>query len=137
MKPLKDFQIEKIHRRLSFGLVIFLALVLVAGIGILAKFGDLSFAEMNIAKKSSENSKREFRTISGIPSCLPLKSGDTGRKCEYGIKTKDGLFYALSNNQFNSKSLTGEAGANGIEITGEFIPASQSEEYDIVGTIVQ
>lgn len=138
MKELKDFQIEKIHRRVSSVLVIFLGLVLVAGIAIVAKFGDLSFEKLNIAQKSKHNSQYEVRTISGVPTCLPLKSGDATTACEYGIKASDGKFYALSSGGSNPVTLYGEAGsADGLEISGEFIPASADEKFDIVGTIFQ
>lgn len=43
MKALKNFQIEAIHRKLSFGLVLLGGIVLVAGLGIIAKFADIQF----------------------------------------------------------------------------------------------
>ena len=54
MKELKDFQVEAIHRKVSGSLIITLGIVLVAGIGFVAKFGDLAFKQQRVKIKSEE-----------------------------------------------------------------------------------
>ncbi|MDO4872027.1 MAG: hypothetical protein Q4A27_01180 [bacterium] len=136
IRALKDFQIEAIHRKISFLLVIILGILLISGVGIVAKFSDLAFIRGIIFHKAAENSKREVVTIAGVPSCLKLKSGEETTHCEYGIRTSEGKYYALTNSGNNPINLYGEAGsAEGVEITGELTPAGEKEKYDIVGTI--
>lgn len=139
MKALKDFQIEAIHRKISFLLVIVGGLVLVAGVALIAKFGDLQFISSKIDKNNSQKTQKQTITIAGIPSCLPLKSGEKveSSNCEYGIKTSDGKFYAIGSSSSNPLTLYGEAGSAGVEISGEFLPVSKDEKFDIVGTVVQ
>lgn len=132
MKELKDFQIEAIHRKVSGSLIVMLGIVLVAGIGLAAKFGDLAFRQQQIANQTKTKTKEEI-TISGVPACLPLKSGEKVEKCEYGIKTSDGKYYAVS----NFSDFYGEAGASGVNVTGKLIKAGEGEKFDIVGTIIQ
>ena len=139
MKALKDFQIEAIHRKISFLLGLVGGLVLIAGVALIAKFGDLQFISSKIDKNNSRKTQKQTITIAGIPSCLPLKSGEKveSSNYEYGIKTSDGKFYAIGSSGSNPISLYGEAGSEGVEISGEFIPAGKNEELNIEGTILQ
>ena len=128
MKELKDFQVEAIHRKVSGSLIITLGIVLIAGIGFVAKFGDLAFKQQRIKIKSEEEV-----TISGVPACLPLKNKEKAESCEYGIKTSDGKYYAVS----NLANFYGEAGVDGVSVTGKLIKAGSSEKFDIAGTIMR
>ena len=133
MRALKDFQVESIHRKLSFRLVLLGGVVLVAGIGIIAKFADIQFVNSKIDKSS--HAKNKTITISGDLACLPLKdSSSKPTNCELGVKTPDG-YYAVSGSAI--PFAYGEAGSSGIELSGEFIPAGDQEKHDIVGTIIQ
>lgn len=134
MKALKNFQIEAIHRKLSFGLVLFGGIVLIAGLSIIAKFADIQFLNSKIEHKNSQ-SKNKIVTVSGSLACLPLKdSASETKDCELGVKSSDG-YYAVSGSGL--QSVYGEAGGAGIEISGELIPAGPQEKHDIIGTVVQ
>ena len=130
---LKDFQIEAIHRKVSSILLIFLGLVLIAALGVVAKFGNLAFIGSKKSDQASQGLAHETRKIAGSLACLPLKDGVV-KSCEYGIKTSNGEYYAVSG--MSLQAAYGKASSSGIEVSGEFIAAGDREKHNIVGTIL-
>lgn len=135
MKELKDFQVEAINRKVAFGLVIVAALVAVAGLGLVARFGDIAFWNSKAENRKVVSHKK--MTVSGSLTCLALKSGEKTSDCQWGIKDSKGQIYAISDSSSKLTNVYGEAGSTGVEISGEFIPAGDGEKYDITGTIVR
>ena len=111
----------------------------VFAVGFVVKLLDftLPVAHRNISNNKNQNQSSKNITISGNVVCLSLKKGKTDNsnpnKCKVGVVDSKGQKYAVSGG--SNLNLYGEANSNGVEISGEFIPASEDETYDIVGII--
>ena len=114
MKQISKYQKESFHRKLTSILVVAILVVVVFAVGFVVKLLDftLPVAHRNISNNKNQNQSSKNITISGNVVCLSLKKGKT-----------------------DNLNLYGEANSSGAEISGEFIPASEDETYDIVGII--
>ena len=139
MKQISKYQKESFHRKLTSILVIAVLVAVVFAVGFVVKLLDftLPVAHRNISNKKNQNQSLKNITISGNVVCLSLKKGKTDdsnpNKCKVGVVDSKGQKYAVSGG--SNLNLYGEASSSGVEISGEFISASEDETYDIVGTI--
>lgn len=139
MKQISKYQKESFHRKLTSILVITVLVAIVFAVGFVVKLLDftLPVAHRNISNNKNQNQSSKNITISGNVVCLSLKKSKTDNsnpsKCKIGVVDSKGRKYAVSGG--SNLNLYGEANSNGVEISGEFIPASEDETYDIVGTI--
>ena len=139
MKQISKYQKESFHRKLTSILVIAVLVAVVFAVGFVVKLLDftLPVAHRNISNNKNQNQSSKNITISGNVVCLSLKKGKTDNsnpnKCKVGVVDSKGQKYAVSGG--SNLNLYGEANSNGVEVSGEFIPASEDETYDIVGTI--
>ena len=86
-------------------------------------------------KQISKYQKESFhRKLTSILVIIVLVTDNLNpNKCKVGVVDSKGQKYAVSGG--SNLNLYGEANSNGVEVYGEFIPASEDETYDIVGTI--
>ena len=139
MKQISKYQKESFHRKLTSILVIIVLVTVVFAVGFVVKLLDftLPVAHRNISNNKNQNQSSKNITISGNVVCLSLKKGKPDNsnpsKCKVGVVDSKGQKYAVSGG--SNLNLYGEANSSGVEISGEFIPASEDETYDIVGTI--
>lgn len=140
MKQISKYQKESFHRKLTSILVIAVLVAVVFAVGFVVKLLDftLPVAHRNISNNKNQNQPSKNITISGNIVCLSLKKGNktdnsNPNKCKVGVVNSKGQKYAVSGG--SNLNLYGEANSNGVEVSGEFIPASEDETYDIVGTI--
>ena len=139
MKHISKYQKESFHRKLTSILVIIVLVTVVFAVGFVVKLLDftLPVAHRNISNNKNQNQSSKNITISGNIVCLSSKKGATDNsnpdKCKVGVVDSKGQKYAVSGG--SNLNLYGEANSSGVEISGEFIPASEDETYDIVGTI--
>ena len=139
MKQISKYQKESFHRKLTSILVITVIVAVVFAVGFVVKLLDftLPVAHRNISNNKNQNQSSKNITISGNVICLPLKKGKTDNsnsdKCKVGVVDSKGQKYAISGG--SNLNLHGEANSSGVEISGDFTPASEDEIYDIVGTI--
>ena len=139
MKQISKYQKESFHRKLTSILVITVLVTVVFAVGFVVKLLDftLPVAHRNISNNKSHNQSSKNITISGNVICLSSKKDKTDNsnpdKCKVGVVDSKGQKYAVSGG--SNLNLYGEASSSGVEISGEFIPASEDETYDIVGTI--
>src|SRR3989338_10902754 len=79
-------------------------------------------------------------TITGNFSCLPLKTGEAPETdCELGIKSRDGLYYALDISRIQDANTDLKA-EDTIAVTGTIKPESLTPtpewaQYDIAGVV--
>ena len=139
MKQISKYQKESFHQKLTSILVITVLVAIVFAVGFVVKLLDftLPVAHRNISNNKSQNQSSKNINISGNVVCLSLKKDKTDNsnpnKCKVGVVDSKGQKYAVSGG--SNLNLYGEANSNGVEVSGEFIPASEDETYDIVGTI--
>ena len=139
MKQISKYKKESFHRKLTSILVIIVLVTVVFAVGFVVKLLDftLPVAHRNISNNKNHNQSSKNITISGNVVCLSLKKGKTDNsnpsKCKVRVVDSKGQKYAVSGG--SNLNLYGEASSNGVEISGEFIPASEDETYNIVGTI--
>ncbi|MBS7346113.1 MAG: hypothetical protein KIG14_00155 [Candidatus Sacchiramonaceae bacterium] len=138
IKGFSKAQTEAFNRKLVGVLVAAVGILLVFGVGIVARFADLAIVRQKI--KSNSTIEHTTRKISGMATCLPQKSSqdnrDVTQECAVGIRTQDGDYYAVGSNGGNPIDLYGEIGSGEFEVEGEFIKAGTEETYDIIGTII-
>lgn len=136
MKQISDNQKDAFNRKLTGVLIIVIGIVLIFGVAILARFGDLAIVRKKLFNNNSAE-KSNYVKISGTPTCLKYKPKyikEQSSKCNLGIKTSDNEYYAISGGT-NPLDLYGEIGASEFEVSGTLIEAGSDEKYDIVGTI--
>ena len=139
MKQISKYQKESFHQKLTSVLVIAVLVIIVFTVGFVVKLLDftLPVAHRNISNNKNQNQSLKSITVSGNVVCLSLKKGKTDNStpnnCKVGIIDSKGRKYAISGG--SNLNLHGEASSSGVEISGEFTPASEDETYDIVGTI--
>lgn len=136
VKGFSKVQTEAFNRKLVGILVASIGLLLIFGIGILAKFADLAVVRQKI--KLNSTIEHTTRRVSGMATCLPQKSNSSvsAQECIVGLRTQDGDYYAVGVSDRNFLDLYGEIGSGEFEVEGEFIEAGTGETYDIVGTII-
>ena len=135
MKQISKYQRESFHRKLTSILVIAVLVAVVFAVGFVVKLLDFTLPVVHRSGANYISQSSKNITISGNMICLSLKGGqvDSSNKCKPGIINSEGKKYSIAGgNNFN---LYGETNSNGIEVSGEFIPAGEEETYDIVGTI--
>ena len=139
MKQISKYQKESFHQKLTSVLVIAVLVIIVFAVGFVVKLLDftLPVAHRNISNNKNQNQSSKIITISGNVICLSLKKDKTDNSnpnnCKVGIVDSKGQKYAISGG--SNLNLHGEASSSGVEVSGEFTPASEDETYDIVGTI--
>jgi hypothetical protein len=76
-------------------------------------------------------------TVTGNLTCLPHSNTQPGQpvtlECATGLKTADGRHYALLN--LSSKDANTDFSKQ-VTVSGDVVPPSADERYDIEGTIV-
>ncbi len=82
----------------------------------------------------------DMATITGSFSCLPLKVPDTKAECNLGVKSKDGLFYALDISRIQDAN-TDLKVEDTIAVTGRLRlvsekPAPEWEDFNVAGVIM-
>ena len=133
MREISKYQRESFHQKLTSILII-----LVFATAFVVKI--LDFTIPSVHRGVNDNKKEESSkiiTISGNLICLSTKQGktDSSQKCKVGIVDSKGKKYAISGGNNILEFYGGEAGSNGVEISGEFQPVDENEIYDIVGII--
>ena len=135
MKQISKYQRESFHRKLTSILVIAVLVAVVFAVGFVVKLLDFTLPVVHRSGANYISQSSKNITISGNMICLSFKGGqvDSSTQCQPGIINSEGKKYSIAGgNNFN---LYGETNSNGIEVSGEFIPAGEDETYDIVGTI--
>ena len=82
-------------------------------------------------KLSSSSSSFSGVTVKGQSVCLPHRDmdGPQTMECAQGLKTSDGIYYAI-------QGVVNRDNDNTVEASGMLVPASGKEKYNITGTIV-
>jgi hypothetical protein len=104
-------------------LVAVFVLAALAGFAIFAAYADQQLTESTTPKGAKV-------TVVGTISCLPHRNkGDMQTlECAIGLKTDDGKYYNLTNNQYPD--------ANGrVEVTGYLNSADEGSTYESAGVI--
>ena len=75
--------------------------------------------------------------ITGTITCLPHRDqeGPQTLECAYGLKTDDGIYYALSDPDPNYSHLTSAGTGDRVAINGLFTPSTDNK-YQTVGVVV-
>ena len=139
MKQISKYQKESFHRKLTSILIIAVLVAVVFAVGFIVKLLDftLPVTHRNVSNNKNQNHSSKNISISGNVVCLSLKKGKTDNSdpniAKVGIVDSKGRKYAVSGG--SNLNLYREVSSNGVEISGEFIPADEDETYDIVGTI--
>ena len=137
MREISKYQRESFHQKLTSILIILALVAIVFAAAFVVKLLDFTIPSVHRGlngSKKEESSK--IITISGNLICLSTKQGktDSSTKCKVGIIDSKGK-YAISGGNNILEFYGGEAGSNGVEVSGEFQPVDENEIYDIVGTI--
>ena len=138
MREISKYQRESFHQKLTSIVIILVLVAIVFATAFVVKILDFTIPSVHRGlngSKKEESSK--IITISGNLICLSTRQGktDSSQKCKVGIIDSKGKKYAISGGGNILEFYGGEAGSNGVEVSGEFQPVDENEIYDIVGTI--
>jgi hypothetical protein len=95
----------------------------------------VGIAAMSNRDTASSDSSRAIQ-VAGNLTCLPHKNVQPGQpvtlECAIGLRTADGRHYALRE---LSPTDTNTDFTKQVNITGDLVPPTADERYDIIGTI--